>query len=83
MYFGTILQFRLSLARVSGVHVEGDVKLFQLEHRQNVTEYPMPSCAIAAASLPIPTRSCPINLNSFCSHIVGPVSQFGFPFYTL
>ncbi|XP_065353422.1 galectin-8-like [Cloeon dipterum] len=69
-------QFRLPLSRVNAVHVEGDVKLFQLEHRQNVSEYPMPSCAIAAASLPIPTRSCPANLSSFCSHIVGPDTPF-------
>ncbi|XP_059474179.1 galectin-9C-like isoform X2 [Neocloeon triangulifer] len=69
-------QFRMPLIRISGIHVEGDIKLFQLEHRRNLTEYPMPSCAIAAASLPIPTRSCPANLSTFCSHIVGPGTPF-------
>ncbi|KAF4521286.1 hypothetical protein B566_EDAN002290 [Ephemera danica] len=65
---------RMPLWRVHALHVAGDIKIFQLEHRRNVTEYPQPSRMVAAVSLAVPTLSCPANLDRCCTHITQPVS---------
>ncbi|XP_071454493.1 galectin-6-like isoform X2 [Hetaerina americana] len=72
--------FRLPISTIHSVHVNGDLNLFSIEHR-NCTVYPVPGTGEPSITIPVPTASCPCTTTDeekvFCSqHIIMPDVPF-------